>query len=278
MSQRLVFESIQNFDNGATRAELQKKIEEEYPERSLSAYVHQRLTALIEKKAVFEEERNGEQIYDVNPAYSPTDLSVSLFDFDRNVTRRDLESHGIEVTNIVGNARLCDSIDLLQLGIELPDVEYEPETSPLAVWRPFDENAATVLIPSSGRITLVGIKTRNEMSQTIETVFEQLERYAEGMVEYETFEQAFQISNIATVGSLGRELDLSPLAVGLGLEDTEYDPENFPGVVYRGRAGVVILIFRSGKVVITANSYQGILKGWNNLCHDLVDIGVEIDA
>jgi len=47
-------------------------------------------------------------------------------------------------------------------------------------------------------------------------------------------------------------LNLNAVALGLGLENIEYEPEQFPGLVYKiKRPKVVVLIFRSGKLVIT---------------------------
>ena len=43
-----------------------------------------------------------------------------------------------------------------------------------------------------------------------------------------------------------------PQSDGLGLENVEYEPEQFPGLVYRiKQPKVVVLIFSSGKLVIT---------------------------
>lgn len=51
---------------------------------------------------------------------------------------------------------------------------------------------------------------------------------------------------------LERPLNLSALAVGLGLEVTEYEPEKFPGLVYRPRDHeCVLLVFATGRVIIT---------------------------
>jgi transcription initiation factor TFIID TATA-box-binding protein len=77
------------------------------------------------------------------------------------------------------------------------------------------------------------------------------------------------------LASLCRELELSAVAVGLGLEGTEYDPELFPGIVYRPEPSITTIIFRSGSVVITGSSYLNILEGWQELCDDLEQIGVK---
>jgi transcription initiation factor TFIID TATA-box-binding protein len=47
-------------------------------------------------------------------------------------------------------------------------------------------------------------------------------------------------------------LNLNAIAAGLGLENIEYEPEQFPGLVYRlSDPKVVILLFGSGKLVVT---------------------------
>lgn len=277
MSQRIVFNLIKSFEDGATRSELDEKIVNDYPDRSLSAYLGYRLSALIEKEAVLEDTQDGKTVYKLNPNYSLEDLSVNLANLDDGVSRKDLQSHGIEVTNIVGSGTFCDRIDLRQLGMAFPGVEYEPETSPMAVWRPFDDNAVTVLIPSTGRLTIVGSKSQKQLCNGINKIYDDIRPLAEDIISYEDFLNEFQINNIAASGSLDRELDLSAVAIGLGLENTEYEPEEFPGIVYRPQPGVVTLVFRSGSVIITANSYFSILEGWKNLCDDLKEIGVELE-
>lgn len=57
------------------------------------------------------------------------------------------------------------------------------------------------------------------------------------------------------VGDLGQPVDLSAVSILLGLESTEYEPEQFPGLIYRPQESpFVLLIFASGKVVITGGT------------------------
>lgn len=61
-----------------------------------------------------------------------------------------------------------------------------------------------------------------------------------------------EIKNVVAVGDLEREINLEALMIGLGLEQTEYEPEQFPGLIYRPMENhCVLLIFSSGKVVVT---------------------------
>src|SRR5436309_740056 len=60
----------------------------------------------------------------------------------------------------------------------------------------------------------------------------------------------FRIENVVASTSLGRELDLKAIALALG--GSEYEPEQFPGLIYRIKEPkAAILLFRSGKVVCT---------------------------
>ncbi len=60
------------------------------------------------------------------------------------------------------------------------------------------------------------------------------------------------VQNIVASADLKTDLNLNAIALGLGLENIEYEPEQFPGLVYRIKTPkVVVLIFSSGKLVVT---------------------------
>jgi transcription initiation factor TFIID TATA-box-binding protein len=53
-------------------------------------------------------------------------------------------------------------------------------------------------------------------------------------------------------GDLGNQLNLNAVAIGLGLEQVEYEPEQFPGLIFRvDDPDVVALLFGSGRIVVT---------------------------
>ena len=71
----------------------------------------------------------------------------------------------------------------------------------------------------------------------------------------------FEIQNFVFTATIGRELNLNALAIGLGLEHTEYEPEQFPGLVYRPLSGsCTLLIFATGKIVITGVTSEEIAE------------------
>src|SRR2546421_10826479 len=60
----------------------------------------------------------------------------------------------------------------------------------------------------------------------------------------------FRIENVVASTSLGHELDLKAIALALG--GSEYEPEQFPGLIYRiQEPKTALLLFGSGKVVCT---------------------------
>jgi len=84
-------------------------------------------------------------------------------------------------------------------------------------------------------------------------------------------------SNIVIAADLKTRLPLDKIA--MELENTSYDPENFPGLIYRtegGEKGVTILMFNSGKLIVTGiKSSKEAKKYIEELRKVLKSIGIE---
>lgn len=62
----------------------------------------------------------------------------------------------------------------------------------------------------------------------------------------------FETKNIVFKHDLDRDLDLGLLAVAIGLEQIEYEPEQFPALIYRpDEYSTTLLVFSTGKTIIT---------------------------
>lgn len=57
-----------------------------------------------------------------------------------------------------------------------------------------------------------------------------------------------KVQNIVGMEDFEIPINLSRFVIAEGMEQVEYEPEQFPGVVYRGEVGTA-LIFSSGKVI-----------------------------
>jgi len=93
-----------------------------------------------------------------------------------------------------------------------------------------------------------GAKSLEHVKQAIDIVAKQIE--AAGIPIKNNPEIVVQ--NIVASSDLGAQINLNAIAISLGLEKVEYEPEQFPGLVYRiDVPKVVVLLFGSGKLVCT---------------------------
>jgi transcription initiation factor TFIID TATA-box-binding protein len=153
----------------------------------------------------------------------------------------------IEIQNVVASTGIGQELDLEALAEDLPGSDFNPDNFPGLVYRTQEPKAAA-LIFRSGKIVCTGAKSIDDVHEALEIIFGKL-RDLQIPVE-ETPE--ITVQNIVSSADLGHTLNLNALAIGLGLEDVEYEPEQFPGLVYRmDEPDVVILLFGSGKIVIT---------------------------
>jgi len=83
------------------------------------------------------------------------------------------------------------------------------------------------------------------------------------------------VNIVASADLKSKTLNLRQLAMGLGLENIEYEPEQFPGLVFRMREPkVVILIFSTGKIICTgAKNKNDVELAVAKLKGELTDLG-----
>ena len=153
----------------------------------------------------------------------------------------------IEIQNVVASTSVGQELDLETLSLDLNGVSYDPDNFPGLVYRLEDPKAAA-LVFRSGKIVCTGANSPDNVHGALTLVFETL-----GTLGIEVpNDPVITIQNIVSSADLGHRLNLNAIAIGLGLEHVEYEPEQFPGLVYRMDApSVVVLLFGSGKLVIT---------------------------
>jgi transcription initiation factor TFIID TATA-box-binding protein len=151
----------------------------------------------------------------------------------------------IHVQNIVAAATLNQRVDLNAIVKGYPGVEYRPEQFPGLVFRLKKPKTAT-LIFNSGKMVCTGAKSEKEARRAVMKVTKELKRGGIIIIS----KPELKIQNIVASASLGGMIDLEKAASKLG--KTMYEPEQFPGLIYRmDEPKVVILLFASGKLVCT---------------------------
>ncbi len=151
----------------------------------------------------------------------------------------------INIENVVATATLNQRIDLNALVRIFHGVEYRPERFPGLVYRLKKPKTAT-LIFSSGKMVCTGAKSERLARKAVMKVVDDLKMG--GIVILGKPE--IQVQNIVASAGLGGRIDLEKTIYSL--KRTMYEPEQFPGLIYRmDDPKVVILIFASGKLVCT---------------------------
>jgi transcription initiation factor TFIID TATA-box-binding protein len=145
----------------------------------------------------------------------------------------------------VASATLNQRIDLNAVVKGYPGVEYRPEQFPGLVFRLKRPKTAT-LIFNSGKMVCTGAKSEKESKRAVMKVIRELKK--SGIIIIGKPE--LKIQNIVASANLAGLIDLERSAYSLGR--TMYEPEQFPGLIYRMDVPkVVILLFASGKLVCT---------------------------
>ena len=153
----------------------------------------------------------------------------------------------IEIENVVASTAIGQELDLEKVTLDMEGADYDPEQFPGLVYRTKDPKTAA-LIFRSGKIVCTGAKSTDDVHKGLAIVFEKLRDLGIDVDE----DPDIKVQNIVASADLGNDLNLNAIAIGLGLENIEYEPEQFPGLVYRlDDPEVVVLLFGSGKLVVT---------------------------
>ena len=156
-------------------------------------------------------------------------------------------SESIQIENVVASSDIGQELALETLADDLMASDYDPDNFPGLVYR-LQEPKAAALIFRSGKIVCTGANSVENVQTALQQVFDELRELGIQVAD----DPEIVVQNIVSSADLGRTLNLNAIAIGLGLENIECEPEQFPGLIYRlDEPSVVALLFGSGKLVIT---------------------------
>lgn len=158
----------------------------------------------------------------------------------------------VKIVNIVVNTSLKHDVPLEKMAATLPNTEYNPEQFPGLVIR-IKEPKTSALIFSSGNVVCTGARNLHEVDEAIKKIIKALEKINIKI----TIKPEITIQNIVASGSIGMMLNLNVLA--MRLNNIEYEPEQFPGLVYKLMSQEVkatFLLFSNGKIVCTGTKSE----------------------
>jgi transcription initiation factor TFIID TATA-box-binding protein len=157
----------------------------------------------------------------------------------------------LKIVNVVGSGSLDAEFDLERVAADIGSIaEYDPGKYP-GIYIRFEEDAPLITVYRTGKYIVTGADSEEEAYAMQKRFLNLLGE--NGMIPTPD-DEWFRIQNLVCTAELGESLSLNALAIGLGLENTEYEPEQFPGLVYRpSGADSVVLLFASGRIVITGS-------------------------
>ena len=149
----------------------------------------------------------------------------------------------ITIQNIVASATLEQRMNLKVIAQKFPQTEYNPKVFPGLVFRLKKPKTAT-LIFETGKMVCTGAKSEKEALQAVNKVTKELKVRGISV----SGKPVVIIQNIVASAELGGEIDLENVVYKL--KRVMYEPEQFPGAVFRmDEPKVVFLIFSAGKLV-----------------------------
>ena len=160
----------------------------------------------------------------------------------------------LKIQNIVASTSLEHDIPLIKLAETLPNTEYNPEQFPGLVMR-IKEPKTSALIFSSGKVVCTGAKSLTKVKESVEQIIKNIGKIGIKI----KIKPKIIVQNMVASGNIEMDLNLNKLT--MKLDNTEYEPEQFPGLVYKlAGTKATFLLFSNGKIVCTGTTSEAKLK------------------
>lgn len=178
----------------------------------------------------------------------------------------------LKIENIVASGVIADEIDLAEISSKIEGCELNTKRFPGAVYR-IDEPRMASLIFSSGKVVLTGIRNEESLGEGLNKVLSSLKEAGVNILPV----PKVAVTNIVCSYDIGRFINLNRVVAKLSLEAIEYEPEQFPGLVYRIKdPKIVALLFSSGKIILTGGkNLTDVKKGLDVLEASIKDVLAE---
>ncbi len=171
----------------------------------------------------------------------------------------------ISIENVVVTATIDQRLDLKDITKKFPEIEWNPDQFPGAVFRLKNPKTGTLLF-STGKMVCTGSKSEEMARRAVKTVVQKLRK---GKIKIKK-EATVTVQNIVASINLGGRIHLEQAA--RTLPRSMYEPEQFPGLIHRMLdPKTVILIFSTGKLVCTGGKTEKDVFRSVNQLHNLLE-------
>ncbi|CAO1306309.1 unnamed protein product [Diamesa serratosioi] len=165
-----------------------------------------------------------------------------------------------QLQNIVSTVNLNCKLDLKKIALHARNAEYNPKRFAAVIMR-IREPRTTALIFSSGKMVCTGAKSEDDSRLAARKYARIIQKLG-----FQAKFLDFKIQNMVGSCDVKFPIRLEGLVLTHG-KFSSYEPELFPGLIYRMvKPRIVLLIFVSGKVVLTgAKVRQEIYDAFDNI-------------
>ncbi len=170
------------------------------------------------------------------------------------------------IVNLVASANLNATLDLYNLAITIPNIEYEPEQFPGAILK-LKEPKVSMLLFKNGKVICSGASSEREISLAIRKASKLIHEIQKKVKVQKRVK--YNVVNLVATANLNQMLDLFQIA--LKLDNVEYEPEQFPGAILRiSEPKLTLLLFKNGKMICAGAKRESLLKRGLKVAAELI--------
>jgi len=186
-----------------------------------------------------------------------------------------LTEFDVKIENVVVFATLGKDVPLDVISKQLSGAEYTPEAFPGVIYRIADPKTAA-LIFSSGKIVCTGARSPDFAHTAVQKVVDDMRAL---QIDLPT-DFHIGVENIVASTQISAKDKLNLEYIAYNLENAEYEPEQFPGLVYRiSDPRVAFLLFGTGKIICTgAREIDEIHAALAKFKTKLEELGIPVEA
>ena len=170
------------------------------------------------------------------------------------------------IVNLVASSNLNATLDLYNLAVSIPNIEYEPEQFPGAILK-LKEPKVSMLLFKNGKVICSGASSELQIAQAIRKASKLIHGIQKQVKVQKTVK--YNVVNLVATAALNQNLDLFQTA--MDLYNVEYEPEQFPGAILRiADPKLTLLLFKNGKMICAGAKKESLLRKGLKIAEELV--------
>lgn len=149
-----------------------------------------------------------------------------------------------EIINILATVKIADTLDLERIHRSLEGSNFS--TSLSSHWLKYRLHPGNHYIAfyKNGKFMIGGVKNLGLVEIIAEKIIKKLNN-----IGIKTKSKSIAIHNVVVLDTIPLNKSLEEIIINLDPRKASYEPEQFPGLIYRN-AGYSILLFSSGKLIL----------------------------